>query len=70
MVRSSEVLPAPDGPTIAIVSAPSVSAARRSNARRGRAKSMSEEVHERTNSLEASRIAALTMISSTPIEIA
>ena len=29
-----------------------------------------EEVHERTSSLEANRIAALTMISSTPIATA
>lgn len=29
-----------------------------------------EEVHERSSSLEASRIAALTIMSSTPIEIA
>ena len=40
-VRSSDVLPAPDGPTIATVSAPRVSAARRSNDRRARAMSIS-----------------------------
>ena len=52
------------------VSAPQVSAARSSNVRRGRTMSMSSEVHERVSSFEVSRIAALTIISRTPIEIA
>ena len=63
-------MPAPDGPTSATVSAPRVSAARRSNDSPSEGDVDVEDVHALLSSLEVSRIAALTIISSTLIEIA